>query len=82
MPNGSIHTVPDSAGGWTNKREGVTRGDETYDTKADAQAAGREAAMRGKTEHLIHNADGEIASRNPQHIHGQRPRRTQLVGGV
>ncbi len=64
MPKGAIHTIRDSAGGWTNKREGATRGDETYDTKADAQAAGREAAMRGNTEHLIHNADGEIASRN------------------
>jgi uncharacterized protein DUF2188 len=62
-PNGPIHTVPDSAGGWTNKREGATRGDETYDTKAAAQAAGREAAMRDKTEHLIHNVDGEIATR-------------------
>ena len=62
-PSGPIHTVPDSAGGWTNKREGATRGDETYDTKAAAQAAGREAAMRDKTEHLIHNPDGEIATR-------------------
>lgn len=64
MANEPIHTVPDKAGGWTNKREGATRGDETYDTKAAAQAAGREAAQRDKTEHLIHNVDGEIASRN------------------
>jgi hypothetical protein len=64
MSNAPIHTVPDNAGGWTNKREGATRGAETYDTKAAAQAAGREAAMRDKTEHLIHNADGEIAYRN------------------
>ena len=62
--NGPIHTVPDSAGGWTNKREGAARGDETYDTQAAAQAAGRETAIRDKTEHLIHNLDGEIASRN------------------
>ena len=48
MPNEPIHTVPDSAGGWTNLREGATRGDETYDTKAAAQAAGREAAQRGQ----------------------------------
>lgn len=64
MSNEPIHTVPDKAGGWTNKREGATRGEATYDTKADAQAAGRVAAMRDKTEHLIHNADGKIASRN------------------
>ena len=53
-------TVP--GGGRT--REGATRGDETYDTKTVAQAAGREAAMRDKTEHLIHNLDGEIDTRN------------------
>jgi Uncharacterized protein conserved in bacteria (DUF2188) len=64
MSNEPMHTVPDNAGGWTNKREGATRGAETYDTKADAQAAGREAAKRDKTEHVIHNADGQIASRN------------------
>ena len=29
-----------------------------------AQAAGRDAAKRDKTEHIIHNKDGEIASRN------------------
>jgi hypothetical protein len=59
-----IHTVPVKSGGWTNKREGATRGDKNYDTKADAQVAGRAAAMRDKTEHLIHNKDGEIGSRN------------------
>ena len=64
MSDQPIHTVPDSAGGWTNEQEGATRGEETYDTKADAQAAGREAAIRHKTEHLIHNADGQIASRS------------------
>jgi hypothetical protein len=64
MANEPIHTVPDNSGGWTNKREGASRGEETYDTKADAQAAGRAAAMREGTEHLIHNADGEIAYRN------------------
>ncbi|MGZ4791458.1 MAG: DUF2188 domain-containing protein [Ilumatobacteraceae bacterium] len=64
MSNEAMHTVPDNAGGWTNKREGANRGDETYDSKADAQAAGREAAVRDKTKHVIHNADGRIASRN------------------
>ena len=32
--------------------------------KAEAQAAGRETAKRDHVEHLIHNADGEIGSRN------------------
>ena len=65
MPkNPPIHTVPDNAGGWTNKREGATRGDASFDTKAAAQAAGRQAAQRDRTEHLIHNVGGEIGSRN------------------
>ena len=35
-----------------------------FPTKAEAQAAGRRTAQREKTEHLIHNKDGEIGSRN------------------
>ena len=36
----------------------------TAPTKADAQATGREMAMQDKTEHLIHNKDGQIGGRN------------------
>ena len=58
-----VHTVP-HGDGWANKREGAARVSKSFDTKAAAQAAGRETARRDKTEHLIHNRDGEIASRN------------------
>jgi hypothetical protein len=38
--------------------------DKNYDTKAEAQRAGRDTAKRDQTEHLIHNQDGKIGSRN------------------
>jgi hypothetical protein len=60
----AVHTVPVAGGGWTNKREGASRGDKKFETKVMAQAAGRIAAKNDKTEHIIHNKDGEIASRN------------------
>jgi hypothetical protein len=58
-----VHTVP-HGDGWANRREGAARVSKTFSTKAAAQAAGRDTAQREKTEHLIHNKDGEIASRN------------------
>ena len=44
MSSDPIRTVRDSAGGWTNTR-GADRGNETYDSKADAEAAAFEAAL-------------------------------------
>jgi len=49
---------------WTNLRAGSTRAGKKYDTKAEAQAAGRRTAMRDKVEHLIHKKDGTIGERN------------------
>jgi len=46
MSSDPIHTVRDSAGGWTYQRGGAGRSNETYDTKADAEAAAFEAALR------------------------------------
>lgn len=59
----NIHTVP-TDDGWANRREGAVRASSTHSTKAQAQAAGREAARRDRVEHLIHNKDGTIGSRN------------------
>jgi hypothetical protein len=59
----AVHTVPNGAK-WTNKREGASRGGSNYDTKAEAQAAGRRTAMRDEVEHLIHKKDGTIGERN------------------
>lgn len=36
----------------------------TYETKKAAVAAGREQAMKRKTEHVIHSLDGVISERN------------------
>lgn len=58
-----VHTVP-HGDGWANRREGASRVSKNFSTKAEAQAAGRDTAQRDKTEHLIHNKAGEIASRN------------------
>ena len=58
-----VHTVP-MGNEWTNQRAGSTRAGKKYDTKAEAQAAGRKTAMRDKVEHLIHKKDGTIGERN------------------
>lgn len=58
-----VHTVPHSDG-WANRREGSTRVSKTFDTKQQAQAAGRQTARRERAEHLIHKQDGTIGERN------------------
>ena len=58
-----VHTVPHGEG-WANRREGSARVAKVFARKADAQAAGRQTAARERTEHLIHNKDGSVASRN------------------
>jgi hypothetical protein len=59
----NIHTVP-TEDGWANRREGAKRASSTHATKAEAQAAGRAAAMKDGVEHLIHKKDGTIGNRN------------------
>lgn len=58
-----VHTVTTDRG-WGNKREGSDRVSRNYDTKKEAQEAGRETARRARTEHLIHRRDGTIGERN------------------
>ena len=58
-----VHTVP-HGDGWANRREGSKRVSKEFDRKTDAQAAGRETAKRDRTEHFVHNKDGEISQRN------------------
>jgi hypothetical protein len=65
MARGWIHTVHRNAtGDWANEVEGGERASTVHSTKADAVARGRELAIAAKTEHVIHNMDGTIASRN------------------
>lgn len=49
---------------WRNVSEGATRAIKLYDTKAEAQAAGRKIAQERGAEHLIHNENGQIKQRN------------------
>lgn len=63
MANPPIHTVS-SEKGWANRKEGSNRSLSTHATKKEAVTAGRERARKDKTEHMIHNLDGTISSRN------------------
>jgi hypothetical protein len=63
MSKGDVHTLPHK-GGWANKIEGSRRVANTAPRKAEAQAKGREMAIKRKVEHLIHNTDGTIGQRN------------------
>jgi hypothetical protein len=63
MAKGDIHTVPRDAG-WANEVEGGSRAIGLYDTKAEAERAGRDRAKGDHVEHLIHRRDGTIGERN------------------
>jgi hypothetical protein len=68
----NIHTTYNAeADNWRNISEGASRPSKTYETKAEAQEAGRESAASRGVEHLIHNQDGKISSRNS---YGNDPR--------
>ncbi|MCQ3810490.1 MAG: DUF2188 domain-containing protein [Acidimicrobiia bacterium] len=49
---------------WANRRAGSDRVSRTYQTKQEAQEAGRKTAQRERTEHIIQNRDGKISQRN------------------
>jgi len=59
----NIWTVP-HGDGWANRREGASRVSETFDTKREAQQAGRDAARRDHVEHIIQDRHGQIDQRN------------------
>lgn len=63
MAKGNVHTVP-HGDGWANKVEGSTRVSNTAETKAAAQAKGREMAVTRGVEHVIHKKDGSIGEKN------------------
>jgi Uncharacterized protein conserved in bacteria (DUF2188) len=73
LAKGFIHTVHRD-GVWINEVEGggAIRG--KHRTKQEAVKAARERAKREKTEHVVHNLDGKIGSRNS---YGSDPRRSR-----
>lgn len=63
MTKGDIETYYED-GQWKNKAEGNTRASGTYDTKADAQADGRQMAIDRGVEHVVKRMDGTIGEKN------------------
>lgn len=63
MAKGDIDTYHEGDN-WKNKVEGNQRASATFNTKADAVAAGREAAINRGVEHVIKNMDGTIGAKN------------------
>jgi hypothetical protein len=49
---------------WKNRVLGNKRASNTFDTKAEAQAKGREMAQKLRSEHIIKKRDGSIGERN------------------
>lgn len=70
MPRGDVETIYEG-GSWHNRVEGTPEVLDTYPTKTEAQAAGREEARSRKVEHIIRNLDGQIGERN---TYGHDPR--------
>jgi hypothetical protein len=64
VPKKNVWTVLHPGGGWANKLEGSSRFLNRAPTKREAQALGRERAMKEKVEHIIQNKDGQIGQRN------------------
>ena len=62
MAKGFIHTVYKRET-WLNEVEDGEEIAGSYPTKEQADQAGRERAMKDKTEHVIHNQDGEFEER-------------------
>ena len=63
MAKGDIETYYEG-GTWKNRPQGSDRASNTFNTKADAQARGREMAIDRGVEHIIKNMDGTIGERN------------------
>ena len=63
MTKGDVHTVK-HGDGWANKVEGNKQVSNTAPTKAEAQAAGRDMAIKRDSEHVVHRQDGTIGERN------------------
>lgn len=71
----NVHTTYNkAAGNWRNISEGATKPSKVFETKAEAQTAGRQIAINNKAEHLVHKQDGTIGARNS---YGNDPRRSK-----
>ena len=73
MAKGDIETYRED-GVWKNRPQGNDRASNTADTKAEAQAKGREMAKERGVEHVIKKMDGTIGARNS---YGNDPRKSK-----
>jgi uncharacterized protein DUF2188 len=73
MTKGDVETYYEG-GSWKNRPQGNQRASSTHDTKAEAQAAGRQMAKDRQVEHVIKNKDGQIGQRNS---YGNDPERSK-----
>lgn len=64
MPKANTVETYYEGGQWKNKADGDTEDSNVFDTKAEAQAKGREMAKELGAEHVIKNKDGTIAEKN------------------
>lgn len=65
MAQKNIHTTYNKdAKNWRNISEGASKPAKVYETKTEAQQAGRIMAINNKSEQFIHNKDGKISARN------------------
>ena len=75
MSGKNVHTTySKSAGNWRNISEGASKPGRVYETKVEAQVAGRQIAINNRVEHLVHNQDGQIGVRNS---YGNDPRKSR-----
>lgn len=51
-------------GQWKNRVQGNQRASNVHETKKEAQAAGRDMAVKRETEHTIKKMDGTIGDKN------------------
>lgn len=70
------HVVPSPGGGWDVKKGGAQRASGHFDTKKEAETAGREISRNQGTEFVIHGKDGVI-QRSDSHGHDPNPPKDQ-----
>lgn len=67
------HVVPNASGnGWAVKRGGASRASKLFNTKKEAEQAGREISRNQGTELVIHGKDGKI-QRSDSHGNDPHP---------
>lgn len=75
MAKGDVETYYEG-GRWKNRVQGNERASNTADTKAEAQAKGRDMAQDRGVEHMVKRQNGTIGERNT-YPRSRDPRRSK-----